>query len=263
MDNCEKAKRDLSRTSQVSIIADLENHPVTVSVAEFEDATSDLLMMTQVLLEQVLADAEAQHGIPKDQIDVMLTGGASKMPMVKRMVSKVLGKDPFTHRNPELLVTIGAAYRAHLLQADAVISVVTGGGKKVDLTVPTQGLTDTSTYGVGVEVLRPDGQGGYKKYNSIIAPAGSVYGKEFSRDFRTSEDNMTAIYLVLYKGDSEEIDECERLAEVAISGLPPGRPRGCIVHVTVHYDNSGILQGSAVDVETGKEVSFVVDRSKI
>jgi molecular chaperone DnaK len=263
MDNCEKAKRDLGRTSQVSIIADMENHQVTVSVAEFEDATSDLLMMTQVLLEQVLADAEAQHNLPKAKIDVMLTGGASKMPMVKRMVSKVLGKDPFTHRNPELLVTIGAAYWAHLLQPGTIIIVPDGSGGKTNMSVPTSGLTDTSTYGIGVEVLRPDGKGGYQKYNAIIAPAGSVYGKEFTRDFRTAEDNMTAIDLVLYKGDSEDISECKELARVMITGLPSGRPKGSFVHVTVSYDNSGILQGRAVDVETGKDASFVVDRTKI
>ncbi len=263
MDNCEKAKRDLSRTSQVAVIADLDNHQVSVSVAEFEDASSDLLMMTQALLEQVLSDAEALHGIPKDQIDIMLTGGSSKMPMVKRMVEKVLGKPPFFHRNPELLVTIGAAYWAYLLQPDAVVQVNTGGGQQKPLSLPTSGLTDTSVYGIGVEVLRPDGQGGYKKFNAIIAPKGSVYNKEFSRDFRTAEDNMTSINLVLYKGDTEDISECEELSQVLIAGLPPGRKRGSLVHVTVHYDDNGILKGNAVDVETGKEASFVITHSML
>jgi molecular chaperone DnaK (HSP70) len=116
LDNCENARCDLSRINEVKITADALGHQVTVTRSEFELATADLLNITEVLLEEVLSDAEARHGITKHDIDVVLAGGSSKMPMVKQMVERVMGKPPFTHKNPELLVTMGAAYWAYLLQ---------------------------------------------------------------------------------------------------------------------------------------------------
>ena len=265
LDNCEKAKRDLSRISQVAIVADMLGHQVTVSRSEFETATSDLLLQTEALLEQVLVDAEARHGLTKKDIDVMLTGGSSKMPIVKQMIERVMGKPPFTHRNPELSVTIGAAYWAYLLQEGARIPVPDPEDptKKKDLVVNETGLTDTARYAIGVEVVRPDGQGGYKRFNSVVVPAGATYGQEFFKEFRTAEDGMTEILVALYKGDAAELDQCEYLAEAVISGLPPDRPRGQMVKVTLSYDNSGILRGSAIDKATGLLCELVVDHSKL
>ncbi len=265
LDNCEKAKRDLSRISQVAIVADMLGHQVTVSRSEFENATSDLLMQTEALLEQVLADAESQHGLTKNDIDVMLTGGSSKMPMVKQMIERVMGKPPFTHKNPELLVTMGAAYWAYLLQEGATVTVTDpqDPANKTDVVVKQNGLTDTARYAIGVEVIRSDGQGGYKRFNSVVVPAGATYGQEFVKEFRTAEDDMTEIVVALYKGDAAELDQCEYLAEAVISGLPPDRPRGQFVKVTLSYDNSGILRGSAVDKATGLQCELVVDHSKL
>ncbi len=121
LENCEKAKRHLSRDISVSVIADLANHEVEVTTSEFEDRTRDLLLQTQMLLEQVVEDAEKQHNISKDQIEIMLAGGSIKMPMVPKMIEGVMGKPPFRHGNPELLVTMGAAYWAHLLAGDTVV----------------------------------------------------------------------------------------------------------------------------------------------
>jgi molecular chaperone DnaK (HSP70) len=73
---------------------------------------------------------------------------------------------------------------------------------------------------------------------------------------------MTVIPLVLYEGDSPNIDECEWLMEAAIVDLPPDRPRGKPVRVTLKYDNSGILRGMSEDVETGKQTPIVINRDK-
>jgi molecular chaperone DnaK len=263
LDNCEKAKRDLGRTATVSIVADLAGHQVDVSASEFEDRTRDLLLQTQMLLEQVLADAEKQHGLSKDKVEVMLAGGSTKMPMVRKMIEGVMGRPPLQHRNPELLVTIGAAYWAHLLTGIGIPQPPSPGqDTPTTVMVAPGGLTDTAVYAVGVEVLRPDGQGGFARFNTIVVPAGARYGEEFTKEFRTSDDNMTEIEVVLYKGDSPKLDECERLMAFSIVGLPPGRPKGQPVKVTLGYDNSGILRGAALDVTSGQRCEIVVDRSK-
>jgi molecular chaperone DnaK len=264
LDNCEKAKRHLGRTDVVSIVPDVPQHEVKISVDEFEARSQSLLFRTQALLEQVLADMEQDPGIGKDQVEVMLTGGASKMPMVRKMVEAVMGKPPLEYRNPELLVSIGAAYWAHLIEGDGtvVVPVKQPDGTMSDQDVSVKGLTDIALYAVGVEVLRPDAQGKETKFNRVVVPAGAAYGQQFEREFQTSADGMTEIPVVLYKGDSPDVSECEHLMRFTIVGLPPDRPKGQLVKVTLGYDGSGIIRGEAVDVSTGQKVDIVVDRSK-
>ncbi len=266
LDNCEKAKRHLTRANSVPIVADLANHQAEVTAAEFEDRTRDLLLQTQMLLERVVEDAERQHSVGKDKIEVMLTGGSSRMPMVKKMIEGVMGRAPLQHRNPELLVTIGAAYWARLLEAGSSVPVpvVSDDGQVVmtPVSVSPGGLTDTALYAIGVEVLRPDSQGKLARFNAVVVPAGARYGEEFEKEFRISEDNMTEIPVALHKGDTPDIDQCEPLMTFTITGLPPSRPRGQRVRVKLGYDGSGIIRGTAVDVETNQRADIVVDRSK-
>jgi molecular chaperone DnaK len=270
-DNCERAKRHLSRTNDVKIVADPAGHEVEVSVVEFEDRTHDLVLKTQMLLEQVLDDARKEKdlpdgtkrpGIPKEKIDVILSGGATKMPMVRKMIEDVMGKPPLQHGNPELLVTIGAAYWAHLIEGKSIpIPKPDEPEKKQDLIV--QGLTDVSAYSVGIEVLEPNSQGGFVKVNRIILPKGTLYGSEaVTRVFSTSHPGMTEIPIVLYKGESEKLDECERLAEFTIVDLPSDRPEGQPVEVTLGYDGSGIIHGTAKDVNTTRYVEIIENRRK-
>jgi molecular chaperone DnaK len=265
MDNCEKAKRHLSRTNSVSIVADSAGHAVEVTRSEFEARTSALLLQTEMLLDKVIDDAEKQHGVTKDRIEVLLTGGASKMPMVREMVEAKMGRAPIQHGNPELLVTIGAAYYAHLLTGKPVPKPVPqddGTVEQKDVVVKQGGLTDISAYAVGVEVLRPDGKGGMGHFNAVVVPSGARYGEVFNKEFSVVEDGVTEIHIVLYKGDSPNLDQCEQLMSVTISGLPPGRPARLPVVVTMSYDDGGILRGKAKDVTTGKDVDIVFDRSK-
>ncbi len=131
LDNCEKAKRLLSKVPSVTVMADLAGHQAEVTVDEFEDRTRDLVMQTRLLVEHVLDEAERAHGIKKDQIEILLTGGSSKMPMVRKMIEGVMGRPPRQYGNPELLVTIGAAYRGHLL--DGTVTRPDRGDRQGDL----------------------------------------------------------------------------------------------------------------------------------
>lgn len=265
LDVCEKAKRHLSRVAAVPVLVEPPDRQVEVTAAEFEDRSRDLLLQTQLFLERVIRDADAQHNMGKDRIEVMLTGGSSKMPMVKKMIEGVMGRPPLQHRNPELLVTVGAAYWAHLLTGAPIPVPVPqpgGGHKTEDVRVDPGGLTDTAAYAIGVEVLRP-AQGGYAPCNAVVVPAGARYGETSEKEFRTSEDGMTEIHITLLKGDSPDLSQCEQLMAVIISGLPAGRPKGQRVKVRLGYDNNGIVRGNALDVATNTQVDFEVDRSKV
>jgi molecular chaperone DnaK len=264
MDSCEKAKRQLSRTASVSILADLAGHSVDVTQAEFEERTSSLLLQTEMLLDKVLEDAEKQHGVTRDRIEILLAGGSTRMPMVRRMIEAKLGRPPLQRGNPELLVAIGAAYWAHLFQGAAVTRPVASPSGEIvasPVVVKPGGLTDIATYAVGVEVLRPAG-GQMKSFNSVVVPSGARYGEVFDKEFRVAEDGVTEINIILYKGESDDLALCEPLMTFMISGLPAGRPKGVPVKVSLGYDQSGILRGKAVDIGSGRDVDIVVDRGK-
>lgn len=277
LDSCEKAKRHLSRASSVSIVGDPANHQVDVSRSEFEDRTRDLLMQSEALMDVVLNEAQEKHGVSRDRIEVLLAGGSSKMPMVREMIAAKMGKPPLQHGNPDLLVTIGAAYWAHMLgsavphgpdqQAPPPAPVEkkeagpTGGTQTTKVEVLTTGLTDTGN-AVGVEVVRLDTQGKRARFNSVIVPQGARHGDEFEKTFSTSEDNMTEISVVLYEGDSPDLGLCKQLMTFTIGGLPSGRPKGRRVTVNLGYDRSGIIRGRAIDDETKSAAEIIVDRSK-
>lgn len=260
MDNCERAKRELTRKNRVVIVAGSHSHEVEVTREEFEDCTRDLFDATRRRCESVLEQAE-EMGVKKDQIEVLLAGGASRMPAVEKLVEDLMGKKPIKHKDPSLLVTIGAAYKAHLLTSEPVITTTTRtpeGPKETKVKVG--GITPT---GFAVGVLAEEINGGsVVEYNSVIVPNGAAWGQEFERVFQTTAEDMTEIALQLYEGNSRILNECRPLMTFSISGLPSGRPAGQLVKITMGYDQNGVLRGTAEDVATNTQVEILIDRSK-
>ncbi len=262
LENCEKAKRHLSRAASVQVT--VGSRAVEVTRAEFEDRTGSLLSQTEMLLDQVLEEARDRHGLSPDKVDILLAGGSTRMPMVRDMVTGKMNKEPITHRNPDLLVTIGAAYWAHMLSEGGYVKVPDkrDDGSKVLTPVVLKSSQDISTVGVGIELLRPDGKGGMESYNQVILKKGAVYGAEpVIKEFATAEDNQDAIRIALYDGESEKLEECTLLVECTITGLPPNLPAGERIRIELGYDNNGIIRGRATVVTTGQSIDIEYDRS--
>jgi molecular chaperone DnaK len=278
MENAETGKRTLTQTSPVSIIGDRQLNECEISRADFDDATSDLLFETQQLLEQVLDDAANERGIPRDKIRVLLAGGSTRMPMVEEMIAKVAGQPPLKHGNPDLLVSMGAAYWAYVNPVAGTdgapatpaksITVKTkdeqGGISDQEVFLGVQGRTH---YAVGIECSRVDDQGNKERYISVILPKGSKYGPDgdCEREFYKTEDNMREVQIILYKcpEDTEDISEGVDMASFRIGPLPEGGKKGEKVRVKLGHDDNGILRGEAEDLTTGKKVDIEVERSKI
>lgn len=187
------------------------------------------------------------------------------MPMVPRMIEKVMGKPPVRHRNPELLVTIGAAYWAHILTStDAIVVKVpnsSGDPSEKKVNIKESGLTDTISYSVGIEILRYDAQGQPMYVNDIILKKNSTAGEYFEKTYYLSENNMTEIQIVLYKGESSNPDECEKLCDFMIAGLPGGPTKGHEVRVRIGFNSlKGIIEGDAIYVPTGKKADISIAR---
>lgn len=133
LDNCEKTKHALSHVAAYTVIADIQGNAVDVSRSEFEQAASTLLATTERLLALVLETAETDYGLytekriqalakiggdraglTSNKVQVLLCGGASRMPMIQSSVERIIGEPPLQHSTPEFLVAMGTAYRAFL-----------------------------------------------------------------------------------------------------------------------------------------------------
>jgi len=297
LDNCEKAKRHLGRTTSCTIVADVAGHSVEVSRQEFEDRTQGLLFQSESLVEKVLEDAvpvfqdrarkngsmdpsQVDIVFVKSQVDVMLTGGSSKMPMVKEMLKRVSGKDPFMYGNPELLVTIGAAYYAHLLKSGLVTTGQpaspnpNGGQTQPPAPAPSGGgggglmIIERTSASYGIEALRLNQTGAveidgrrYDATYAVVLPKGSEYGKRMPKEFEKASDNVTEIDIVIYEGksDTDPLSDCRKVATVTISDLPPGGYKGEIVRVELECVG-GMLSGSATDLKSQKVATIQIAR---
>jgi molecular chaperone DnaK (HSP70) len=260
---------------------------VDVARSEFERETADLVAQAEALVAKVLEEAEKSHGLlPEKRIQeeerkgaarsqleskkvrLLLCGGATRMPMAKDSVTRLMGEPPLMHKNPELLVTVGGAYRAHLVGTPAVGGAAGDAEAATQPTIQTRDGAITLLPGggdlgkpIGVEVVEVDRAGNVtRRLNEVLIEAGAESGKVFEQVFGTAYDGMTEIPLIFYEGDAPDPDDCTRLADVTIEGLPPGRRAGRPVKVRLWYDRNGIVCGQAIDVETQKEVEIKISR---
>jgi molecular chaperone DnaK len=230
----EKAKVELTATPQTEvnlpfITADASGPKhllLTLTRSKFEQLTTDLVERCRRPFENALQDAK----LTPDQLDeVLLVGGATRMPMIQDLVRKLTGKEPNKSVNPDEVVAVGAALQAGIL-----------GGEVESLL-----LLDVTPLSLGVETMGD--------VMTVLIPRNTTIPTTKTETFSTAADDQSAVDIHVLQGERPMARDNKLLGNFRLDGLPPA-PRGIPqIEVTFDIDANGILNVTAKDRATGRQ----------
>jgi molecular chaperone DnaK len=268
----EEAKMDLSlrRSTQLSVLHQDRLLVVPLDREQFEAMTRDLLSRTKRCVEEVLHDARRSGFAEIDR--VLLAGGASRMPQVSAMISRVLKREPDRFL-PHDTVAHGAAIHAAVIAlagqpSDRSAAVATrpdlasiAAGYEEDVVrVAAQIQTLTvSPHSLGVVVQTPAG----RQETAVVIPRNTPLPASREKIFGTVADGQKTVRIRVLEGESPDPAECTAIGECVIGSLPGGLPRGSPIRVTFRYDSGGRLNVEATVGDSGESARTTIIRENV
>lgn len=238
----EQAKRDLSdqTSATMRLVHNGQQLEVEVTRQDFEEASQELITRLRRPIERALMDARLE---PSELAEVVLVGGASRMPLVRQTVARLFQRLPLRTINPDETIARGAAIQAALVARDSALDEVV--------------LTDVMPYSLGVVISENiNGRRYHDRFSPIIERNTPVPVSRVS-SYCTVENKQRQIKLDIRQGESPIGSENLKLGELEIE-VPPLPAGEANIDVRFSYDANGLLVVDVSESRTGRKVSSVI-----
>jgi molecular chaperone HscC len=240
----ESAKRLLSLQASASIQVrhgDAEHH-LEIDETLLEQTCAPLFKRLRLPVERALRDA----GLRSSDLDsIVLAGGATRMPLVRRLVTMMFGRFPSTELDPDQVVAMGAAVQAGLKARDAALNEVV--------------MTDVAPYSLGVEVgIWLDQRSVSQGHFDPIIERNSTVPISRVKQYIPQSSGQQQLDLQIYQGESRMVRDNIHLGSLKVP-LPNAAIQDCAVDVRFTYDVNGLLQVDATVLKTHQTVSLLIE----
>jgi len=240
----ELAKRALSDTPKTTIhlTHGSGEYSMTLDEPALELLCAPLLQRLRAPVERALRDADIRGN---DLDNIVLAGGATRMPIVRRLVARMFGRFPSADINPDEVVALGAAVQAGLKMKDAALNEIV--------------MTDVSPYSLGIAVSRQVSEKNYSAgHFDPIVERNSVVPISRVKPYFPITENQTYLEIDVYQGEARMVKDNIHLGKLNIP-LPRGPRHECGVDVRFTYDVNGLLQVEATILKTEKKFTLVIE----
>ncbi len=247
MKQAEQCKRQIceKQMGTMSITINGTNYETVVEKALFEKLSQQLMLRLRQPIERALKDAD----LHVDEIEgVILVGGATRMPAIKTVVSKIFGRLPFLSINPDEAVALGAAVQVALKERNEAVQELI--------------LTDVCPFSLGTNVVKQMTQGDYSAgyFLPIIERNTPIPVSKVERLWSVL-DNQTRLSVEVYQGESRRVENNLKLGELMVE-IPPAPAGDQAIDVRYTYDINGLLEVEVTIVKTGEKQRMIIEQNR-